>query len=146
MTGPTTAGRASARAVVLLFDTSAVVGLVERAGADARRLITESGERPFVSFVTVAELHVGVRAAATEEGRIHRQRTLQRAMSFRQVPVGRDILDSYASARLAGIRGNDGWIAAAAKQVGATLVTEDETMAARAGAIVDVTLIESTPP
>lgn len=129
--------------MTLLFDTSAVVGLVERANQRARELITDSGERPFVSFATIAELHVGVQAAESDQHRTLRERTLRRARTFRLLPLDDRVLDHYAAACLTRIRGNDAWIAASARRVGASLVTEDETMATRARGIVDIILLET---
>lgn len=51
------------------------------------------------------------------------------------------ILDHYAAARRAGLRGNDAWIAAAAGQLGATLVTADDVFARRADGMIEVQLI-----
>lgn len=70
-----------------------------------------------------------------------RQRTLGRARTFRQLPIDEMILDHYATACRAGLRGNDVWIAAAAAQVDATLVIADEVFARRADTVVDVQLI-----
>ena len=125
----------------LLFDTSAVVSLVERADGQAIDLVRQSADRPFVSFVTLAELHVGVRAASDEPTRSLRARTLRRAESFRQLPIDRTILDAYADARLARIRGNDAWIAATARLADAHLVTADEVLATRALGFVEVTFL-----
>ena len=60
---------------------------------------------------------------------------------FRQLPIGEPILDHYAAARRAGLRGNDAWIAATAVEVSATLVTADQEFARRAEDIVEVRLI-----
>jgi len=129
--------------VTLLFDTSAVVSLTERASEPAAALIRTAGDRPFVSFITIAELHVGVARSADAHGRASRERTLRRALTFRQLPVDEGILDHYADARNVGLRGNDAWIAAAASQVDATLVTADEVLAQRADAMVTVHLIRA---
>lgn len=127
--------------MTLLFDTSAVVSLVERASGPAASLIRDAGDRPFVSFVTIAELHVGVTLSPDASARSTRERTLRRARTFRQLPVDDAVLDHYAIARRAGLRGNDAWIAAAARQIGALLVTADEILAQRADGLVDVNLI-----
>lgn len=127
--------------MTLLFDTSAVVSLVERASEPAASLVRGDGERPFVSFVTIAELHFGVAMSSDASTRSGRQRTLQRAQRFRQLPVDEQILDHYAAARRAGLRGNDAWIAAAAGQLGATLVTADDVFARRADGMIEVQLI-----
>lgn len=129
--------------MTLLFDTSAVVSLVERASEPAADLIRNSGDRPFVSFVTIAELHVGVALSPDAASRTVRERTLSRARTFRQLPVGEAILDHYATARRAGLRGNDAWIAATAVQVGANLVTADDVFARRATDIAEVHLISA---
>lgn len=127
--------------MTLLFDTSAVVSLTERASQPAADLIRSTGDRPFVSFVTIAELHVGVALSPDASARTSRERTLRRARTFRQFPVDEAILDHYAKARQAGLRGNDAWIAAAAGQLDATLVTADEMLAQRADGLVEVRLI-----
>ena len=129
--------------MTLLFDTSAVVSLTERASRPAAALIRNSGDRPFVSFVTIAELHVGVALSPDASARTARERTLRRARTFRQVSVDEAILDHYAKARQAGLRGNDAWIAAAADEVGATLVTADEARAQQADGLVDVHLLST---
>lgn len=129
--------------MTLLFDTSAVVSLTERASQPAAALIRKAGDRPFVSFITIAELHVGVALSPDASARTARERTLRRARTFRQLPVDEAILDHYAKARQAGLRGNDAWIAAAAKQVEATLVTADEVLAHRADGLVTVHFIST---
>ncbi|MGE5211252.1 MAG: type II toxin-antitoxin system VapC family toxin [Acidobacteriota bacterium] len=129
--------------MTLLFDTSAVVSLVERASQPVASLIRSVGDRPFVSFVTIAELHVGVSLAHDASTRAARERTLRRAHTFRQLPVDDAVLDHYARARQAGLRGNDAWIAAAARQIEATLVTADEVLAQRADGLVDVHFISA---
>ena len=127
--------------MTLLFDTSAVVSLTERASKPVADLIRGAGDRPFVSFVTIAELHVGIALSPNASTRAARERTLRRAHTFRQLPVDEAILDHYADARQARLRGNDAWIAAAARQIGATLVTADEVLAQRADGLVEVQLI-----
>jgi predicted nucleic acid-binding protein len=127
--------------VTLLFDTSAVVYLVERASQPAVALVRSAGDRPFVSFVTIAELHVGVALSPDASSRTVRERTLRRARTFRQLPLDESVLDHYAQARQSRLRGNDAWIVAAAKQVDATLVTADEVLAQRADGLVRVHLI-----
>ena len=127
--------------MTLLFDTSAVVSLTERASKPVADLIRGAGDRPFVSFVTIAELHVGIALSPNASTRAARERTLRRAQTFRQLPVDEAILDHYADARQARLRGNDAWIAAAAWQIGATLVTADEVLAQRADGLVEVQLI-----
>jgi predicted nucleic acid-binding protein len=127
--------------MTLLFDTSAVVSLVERASKSAASLVRSDGDRPYVSFITIAELHVGVALSPDAPTRTARQRTLSRAQRFRPLPIEDPILDHYTTARRAGLRGNDAWIAAAAQQVGATLVTADEVFARRADGMVEVELI-----
>ena len=127
--------------MTLLFDTSAVVSLTERASKPVADLIRGAGDRPFVSFVTIAELHVGIALSPNVSTRAARERTLRRAQTFRQLPVDEAILDHYADALQARLRGNDAWIAAAARQIGATLVTADEVLAQRADGLVEVQLI-----
>jgi predicted nucleic acid-binding protein len=129
--------------MTLLFDTSAVVSLVVRASESAASLVRTDGDRPYVSFITIAELHVGVALSPDAPTRTARQRTLSRAQRFRQLPIEDPILDHYTTARRAGLRGNDAWIAAAAHQVGATLVTADEVFARRADGIVEVEFISA---
>jgi hypothetical protein len=127
--------------VTLLFDTSAVVSLTERASRPAADLIRSAGDRPFVSFLTIAELHAGVELSPNPETRATRERTLRRARTFRQLPVEEAIIEHYAKARQAGLRGNDAWIAAAADQIDATLVTADAVFAQRAEGVVEVRFI-----
>jgi predicted nucleic acid-binding protein len=127
--------------VTLLFDTSAVVSLTERASRPVADLIRSAGDRPFVSFVTIAELHVGVELSPNASTRAARERTLRRARTFRQLPVEEAILEHYAKARQAGLRGNDAWIAAAADQIDAALVTADAVFAQRAEGMVEVRFI-----
>ena len=127
--------------MTLLFDTSAVVSLTERASRPVADLIRGAGDRPFVSFVTLAELHVGVELSPNPSTRAARERTLRRARTFRQLPVEEAILEHYAKARQAGLRGNDAWIAAAADQIDAALVTADALFAQRAEGLVEVRFI-----
>ncbi len=127
--------------MTLLFDTSAVVSLTERASRPAADLIRSAGDRPFVSFLTIAELHAGVELSPNPETRATRERTLRRARTFRQLPVEEAIIEHYAKARQAGLRGNDAWIAAAADQIDATLVTADAVFAQRAEGVVEVRFI-----
>lgn len=127
--------------MTLLFDTSAVVSLTERASKPVADLIRGAGDRPFVSFVTIAELHVGIALSPNASTRAARERTLRRAQTFRQLPIDEAILDHYADALQARLQGNDAWIAAAARQIGATLVTADEVLAQRADGLVEVQLI-----
>ena len=54
------------------------------------------------------------------------------------VAVDEAILDHYADARQARLRGNDAWITAATRRIGATLVTADEVLAQRADELVEV--------
>jgi predicted nucleic acid-binding protein len=51
------------------------------------------------------------------------------------------ILGHYAKALQAGLRGNDAWIAAAADQIDAALVTADALFAQRAEGMVEVRFI-----
>ncbi len=127
----------------LLFDTSAVVSLVERGSEPAAALIRSEGDRPYVSFVTIAELHVGVELSPDASTRAARDRTLSRARRFRLLPIEESILDHYATASRFGLRGNDAWIAAHAAESGAVLVTADEVFARRAEGFVDVHLIRA---
>ena len=55
------------------------------------------------------------------------------------------ILDHYATARRAGLRGNDAWIAAATVQVGAILVTANQVFARRASAAAASSVVELEP-
>jgi predicted nucleic acid-binding protein len=79
--------------MTLLFDTSAVVSLVERASESAASLVRTDGDRPYVSFITIAELHVGVALSPDAPTRTARQRTLSRAQRFRPLPIEDPILD-----------------------------------------------------
>jgi predicted nucleic acid-binding protein len=128
-------------ALKLVLDTSAVVALLESRHQGVAELIIDSGERPTISFVTVAELRVGQAMAPSELIARQRRRTAGKAALFPQHPVDGSCIDSYCAARRATLRGNDAWIAAAAHQLAATLVTFDATLAARAAGFVDVRLL-----
>ena len=127
--------------MTFLLDTSAVVALIEREHAELVELILDSGERPTISYVTVAELRVGQAMAVSQPIAVQRRRTVRKASLFPQHPIDRSCLDSYCMARRARLRGNDAWIAAAALQLDATLITLDTAMAARVAGLVDVKLL-----
>ena len=56
----------------LLFDTAAVVSLVERASDSAADLIRSDVDRPYVSFVTISELHVGAESGPASARHVQR--------------------------------------------------------------------------
>ena len=128
-------------ALKLVLDTSAVVALVEARHQGVTELIVESGERPTISFVTVAELRVGQAMASSELIARQRRLTVAKAALFPQHGIDESCIDSYCAARRAAVRGNDAWIAAAAHQLASTLVTFDATLAARADRFIDVRLL-----
>jgi hypothetical protein len=78
--------------MTLLVDTSAVVSLVERANESVASPVRTGGNRPYVSFITIAELHVEVAVSPDAPTRAARQRTLSRAQRFRRLPIEDPIL------------------------------------------------------
>lgn len=98
-----------------------------------RPLATEMEEREIaISIVTIAELEMGVLAAADPRARAVRLRTLRDAEQLSALPVDRDVAAAFATLvvemRASG-RGRlgvqDAWIAATAIAHDATLLTQD---------------------
>lgn len=115
----------SARAVA---DTSLFIA--REAG---RPLAASLGDREIaISIVTIAELEMGVLAAAEPSARSARLRTLRDAEQLSALPVDRDVASAFA-ALVVGMRAaghgrlgvQDAWIAATAIAHGADLITQD---------------------
>jgi predicted nucleic acid-binding protein len=84
-----------------------------------------------VSVVTIAELRLGVLAAATLEAKARRMATLRLAESLEPLPVDDSVADAWA-VLVAGLRAegrkapiNDSWIAATAIAHGLPVATQD---------------------
>jgi predicted nucleic acid-binding protein len=123
---------------------------VSRAILDTSVFIAQESERPLapfppgrataVSVVTVAELEIGVLAAADASVRARRLRTLRRAEESKPLPIDRGVASRFAelvvAARAAG-RGRlaiqDAWIAATALHHDAELWTQDDDFGGVAG-------------
>lgn len=118
---------AAGRAVVGLADTSLFIALEQE-----RPLAGPPPERIAVSVITVAELRLGVLAAADSATRARRLETLTRANSLEPIPVDGPVAASWAALRVAlrdaGRRMplNDSWIAATAIAHGMPVVSQDE--------------------
>lgn len=108
--------------------------------ADTSLFIAVEQERPvraavpeqlLVSVVTVAELRLGVLAAATSAQRAQRLRTLREVETLESVPVDDAVADAWASLRVSlrehGRRMpvNDSWIAATAMALRVPVATQD---------------------
>jgi predicted nucleic acid-binding protein len=122
--------------VKLVLDTSAVIHLVERKPTALVNELRKSTEAPFISVVSLGELAVGW---ATLSADSLQRRTYYAARRLRVVPIAvdglatepTDLITSFGVCRLAGIKGNDAWIAATAHYIAATLITYDATLATR---------------
>ena len=85
-----------------------------------------------VSVVTIAELRLGVLAAATLEAKARRTATLRLGESLEPLPVDDRVADAWAvlvaALRAAGRRApvNDSWIAATAIAWGMPVATQDD--------------------
>ena len=116
---------------------------VEAALADTSVFIGQEQARPFrgdlppslaVSYVTVAELTLGVLNAAPEN-RSSRLETLIRVRGFEPIPVDDRVAVAWAELRRAlrgaghRLAGNDAWIAATAVAHGMPLLTQDSDYA-----------------
>lgn len=117
---------ASDRADLGLADTTLFI-----ASEQDRPLVGVPPERIAVSVVTIAELRLGVLAAADGPTRARRLETLTRADNLEPVPIDRTVTVAWASLRLA-LRDvgkrlplNDSWIAATAFAVDIPVVTQD---------------------
>jgi predicted nucleic acid-binding protein len=114
----------------LLFDTSAVIGLLERLSPETRRLVTSSPTRVAVSTLTLGELERGVRPDPTPQ-RLHTLSMAYTAMDHLLVPVASGPacfghVAAHTSRRVGAV---DCWIAATAVLGGHSLVTQDERLA-----------------
>ena len=120
----------------VVLDTSAVIHLVERKHSPLVEELRKSTEAPSISAVTLGELAVGW---ATLPADSPRRRTYYAARRLRIVPIAIDnlqseptgLIASFGVCRMAGIKGNDAWIAATAHLSAATLITYDATLATR---------------
>jgi predicted nucleic acid-binding protein len=110
-----------------LLDTSALIG-DEQARLPAG--LPADGEAA-ISVITLAELHLGVLAATSDDTRRVRLATLLLAQGFDPLPVTSDVVEHFAgiviSARNAGrkLRPLDALIAATAAAHNLVLVTQD---------------------
>ncbi|MGH3560929.1 MAG: type II toxin-antitoxin system VapC family toxin [Mycobacterium sp.] len=84
-----------------------------------------------VSVITIAELRLGVLAAADTATRAHRLETLTRADALEPIPIDRSVASAWAALRIA-LRDaakrmplNDSWIAATAIAHKLPVVTQD---------------------
>lgn len=142
----TTSAGTSAGAI---FDTSAVIGLVERRSSALVEIVKQLG-RPITRSITVAgELRHGA-AVADSSHRADRQRTLDRyeqlsAWSDSEVPLD-DVGEAYGSiSAMAGTNGialgmNDRWVIAECITQGVDLVTGDRRQAQLAELVVEQSL------
>ncbi len=98
------------------------------------------------TVVTLAELHVGVLAAATSDTRAQRLATLESVADMETLPADDEAARMWARLRIylaetgRRVRINDLWIAAIAASRGLPVVTQDEDFAALDGA-VNLTII-----
>ena len=110
-----------------LADTSVFIALEGGRTLAVDRLPDELA----VSVVTIAELRVGVLAAADSATRARRLATLTTAMAFDPLPIDDAVAEAWAGLRLQlRDRGrrmpvNDSWIAATAIALGVPVVTQD---------------------
>jgi predicted nucleic acid-binding protein len=120
----------------VVLDTSAVIHLVERKPTALVDELRKSTEAPSISAVTLGELAVGW---ATLPSDSPRRRTYYAARRLRIVPIAIDnlvsepsgLIASFGVCRMAGIKGNDAWIAATAHLSASTLITYDTKLATR---------------
>lgn len=148
-------------ATTYLLDTSAVIGMTERANQrpSLRDLMVsiDRDEAFCTSVLALGELHHAVQAAVDDVVRTQRQATLDRASLLTAVPIPLADTPDQAAAwlttygRLAAahrkrIGGFDCWMLTTAFQLGLHLVTEDEALHAAASAEgVAATLMRSDP-
>jgi predicted nucleic acid-binding protein len=110
-----------------IADTSVFIALEGERTMAVDRLPDEIA----VSVVTIAELRVGVLAAADTETRARRLATLTSAMAFDPVPIDDAVAEAWAGLRIRlrdrGLRMpvNDSWIAATAIALRVPVVTQD---------------------
>jgi len=115
-----------------LFDTSAVIGLLERQAPDLIDLVTAESRQVAISTVTLGELERGAQNSRSPERRL----TLSLAYkSMLHVPIdtvsGPDCFGFVASNTSRKVGGLDCWIAATAVVGGFDLVTQDRALAER---------------
>lgn len=131
----------------LILDTSAVIGLLERADRNILGSVRESAERPKVSIVTLGELHHGVarsRRSGDSDSISARTRSLRAAQALDVLPITIAIAECFGdlsavTPRTIGV--NDRWIIASAVVGGRTLVTQDEELA-----VINGLVFEWDPP
>lgn len=116
----------AARAELGLADTSLFIALEQE-----RPLAGVPPAHVSVSIISIAELRLGVLAAADSATRARRLETLTRAAALEPVPVGASVAAAWAALRLAlreaGMRMplNDSWIAATALAMDIPVVSQD---------------------
>jgi predicted nucleic acid-binding protein len=110
-----------------LFDTSVLI-----ASESSRPLkVTALPATAAISAVTVAELHLGVLAAADDEIRARRLATLEGVSDIEVIPIDEAVAASWALLRLRiatlgrRLNVNDLWIAATSLTHGLPIVTQD---------------------
>lgn len=109
-----------------LADTSLFIAV-----ENERPLMGTPPERITVSVITMAELRLGVLAAADNATRARRLETFTRADAFEPIPIDRSVAAAWATLRIAlrdaGRRMplNDSWIAATAIAHEIPVVTQD---------------------
>lgn len=109
-----------------LADTSLFIAVEQ-----ARAFAGVPPDRITVSVITIAELRLGVLAAADNATRARRLETLTRADALEPIPIDRSIATAWATLRIAlrdaGRRMplNDSWIAATAIAREIPVVTQD---------------------
>jgi predicted nucleic acid-binding protein len=114
------------RAALGLADTSLFIAVEQRRPPTGR-----PPERIVVSVVTIAELRLGVLAAADGGTRARRLETFTRADDLEPLPIDRSVAAAWAALRLTlrdtGRRMplNDSWIAATALALDIPVVTQD---------------------
>lgn len=124
---------------MIVLDTSAAVQLVQHADPAVIAVLADHTTRPLVSYVTIGELMAGVEMAADQADRDLRRETLRLCLlRFAVHDLGAAELVEFATARRWGLRGNDAWVTATAKSLGATLVTCDKRQADLAAPMLGV--------
>ena len=110
-----------------LFDTSVLIASEASRSLKVAALPATAA----VSAVTVAELHLGVLAAADDEIRARRLATLQAISDIEVIPIDEAVAASWALLRLRiatlgrRLNVNDLWIAATSLTHGLPIVTQD---------------------
>lgn len=110
-----------------LFDTSVLIASESSRPLDVTALPSTAA----VSAVTVAELHLGVLAAADDEIRARRLATLGGISDIEVIPIDEAVAASWALLRLRiatlgrRLNVNDLWIAATSLTHGLPIVTQD---------------------